>query len=820
MRTTLAPWIALALFSIPTVADAQPPKRLPPEIRKAHVGFQQIRKDEESAYKIGLWVPLHIEVFGGTDGVDVDSSGNPPYLLIETDDNEDVKTQLRVPVKLKENETRSYVTYVKIGHRTHSDEVKITLRANGRDYRLQDPPSPSPLPIDAHLYLVLGSRLPDLFAAAEKINRGGKQKEDWDVTKLRNVVYEDNVRRLPDRWFGYNSVDLILLTTDNDRFLNELRNDATKLKALAQWVRRGGRLIVPIGWQKQSIITALLKCEVGWHPPIPVVPPDTTGKAEENGIIRLSAFENWADIKENPFERLDPKNPGRKVPIPVASLDNGRVAPGEWDVLVRDDTENSDRRPLITRVRYGLGQITYMAVSIEDPAFSVWGGRDQFLQSMMRKLAPRAPANINEFDGGGFGQHHKGRHDDLASNLTNVLDNFDVTVIPFHWVALFIILYIIVVGPLDFFLLKYVFKRLEWTWITFPTVVVGISVIAYFAAYALKGRDMKINKVDIVDIDLRTSENPLHNKIYGQTFFTILSPRIQNYTIGIEPNPEFWGEQAAPIPRTADLMQWYGRPTGGPDAMGRSSSSGFFKRPYEFHEGQAGLIGLSGVPIPVWTTKAFTASWEQPLTAPPVTAELTYHIEKDLRLTGKIGNNMGVDLSDVWLIYNDQFFPLDSGLKSIRGGGEATPIAIKFNEGMDVRNWFNGNADKDPAPENRKSHTPTAVVKQILFHEKIDAAHNFRNHLLRPLDFSWRVGEDHAAKKSDRGLREAILFARVQYLSGNAESLTSSVRNPLPTKLWLGDYPKGDPRQSRLSLTGDLSQDTYLRILLRVKPAE
>lgn len=818
MRSTFASWIALALLAIPAVSNAQPQKRLPPEIRKAYVGFQQIRKDEESAYKIGLWVPLHIEVFGGTDGVDVDANGHP-YLLIETDDNEDAKTQQRIPVKIPANEPRTYVANVKIGHRTHSGEVKITLRANGRDYKLQDLETPSALPIDAHLYLVLGSRLPDLFAAAQKINKQGKQKEEWDVVKLRNVVYEDNVRRLPERWYGYNSLDLIFLTTENDKFLNDLRNDRPKLQALAQWVRRGGRLVVPISWQKQSVITALLKDEAGWHPPIPVVPPDTTGKAEENGINRLSAFENWGDIKENPFERLDPKNPGRKVPIPVASLDNGKVAPGEWDVLVRDDTENSERRPLMTRVRYGMGQIVYMAISIEDPAFSTWGGRDAFLQSMMRKLAPRTPANVNEFNDGGFGRP-RGVSDDLASNLSNVLDNFDVTVIPFHWVALFIILYIIVVGPLDFFLLKYVFKRLEWTWITFPTVVVSISVIAYFAAYALKGRDMKVNKVDVVDIDLRTSQDPKNYRIYGQTFFTILSPRIQNYTIGVEPNPAFWGEEPAGLPRTADLMQWYGRPSGGPDAMGRGSSSGFFKRPYEFHEGQAGMVGLSGVPIPVWTTKAFTASWEQPITAAPVTADLTYHVDKDLRLTGKIGNNMGVDLADVWLIYNDQFFPLDAGLKSIRGGGEPTPISIKFNDGMDVRNWFNGNADKDALPENRKSHSPTPVVKQLLFHERIDAAQSLRNHLLRPLDFSWRVGEEHAAKKSDRGVREAILFARVNYLSGGAEALTGDLRNPLPTKLWLGDFPKGDPRQTRPSLTGDLSQDTYLRILLRVKPAE
>src|SRR5439155_5674973 len=96
-------------------------------------------------------------------------------------------------------------------------------------------------------------------------------------------------------------------------------------------------------------------------------------------------------------------------------------------------------------------------------------------------------------------------------------------------------------GLIDFILLQYVFKRLEWTLITFPAVVLGVSVLAYFTAFALKGRDLKINKVDIVDFDLRTTSDAKNVHAYGQSFFTILSPRIQNYTVGLEPNPPFWG---------------------------------------------------------------------------------------------------------------------------------------------------------------------------------------------------------------------------------------------------------------------------------------
>src|SRR5260370_10474318 len=138
----------------------------------------------------------------------------------------------------------------------------------------------------------------------------------------------------------------------------------------------------------------------------------------------------------------------------------------------------------------------------------------------------------------------------------------------------------LVVGTLDFFLLKYVLKRLEWPWLRSPVVCLAVSVIAYFAAYALKGRDLKINKVDIVDFDMRTSPAAENVHAYGQSFFTILSPRIQNYTIGVEPNPLFWGAEVEKKVMSVDLLSWMGRPSGGPHGMGRYGSAGFFRKPY------------------------------------------------------------------------------------------------------------------------------------------------------------------------------------------------------------------------------------------------
>src|SRR5206468_1263404 len=85
---------------------------------------------------------------------------------------------------------------------------------------------------------------------------------------------ENEVERLPDAWYGYNGIDLVILLTGNDKFLTALNRDenSKRLRALAQWVRRGGRLVVPMSPATQPTVSALLKSPA-WDPAIPVTPP-------------------------------------------------------------------------------------------------------------------------------------------------------------------------------------------------------------------------------------------------------------------------------------------------------------------------------------------------------------------------------------------------------------------------------------------------------------------------------------------------------------------------------------------------------------------
>ena len=140
------------------------------------------------------------------------------------------------------------------------------------------------------------------------------------------------------------------------------------------------------------------------------------------------------------------------------------------------------------------------------------------------------PANVGvQFGGRRFNQTGVA---DLSTQLRSSLDQFPgVKLIPFGWVAFFIFLYVLLIGPGDYLLLRKVFGRMELTWITFPAIVLSVSLAAYCAAYFLKGNDLLINKVDVVDVDQVTGLTR------GSTFLNLFSPQNRDYTLGAIPAP-------------------------------------------------------------------------------------------------------------------------------------------------------------------------------------------------------------------------------------------------------------------------------------------
>jgi hypothetical protein len=775
--------LALGLsLTIPATVEAQTGRELI-HIDGVHAGF--MAHSAVAQFKSGAWMPVYVDITAGKDGL------ARAEMIVEAADSDDVRSRYTVAVSpLEPNDTTTVIGYARPGNL--SSEISVTFVADGKT--IAKPHSDTYGGMDAwqHLYLSIGSRLHTLRMALDPSVKEGEEDSLYskDNSNRRVAVIED-VRQLPNRWFVYEPIDLMILATGNRDNLNALLNEQEGRKdALIDWVRHGGRLIVSVG-RNQDVVAGIKALQ-------PVLPVAITGLKQK--VAELRRMATWTGPQPKAFQNPTSRNnPGTRPPVDVAKLER---KPGrEIDVLLSEQEDF----PLIVRGSYGLGQVTVVAFDLDAQPFTAWApsGQRDFWKKLLEYTAPPAP-NDQMMQGGRM-VSNQNVDPDLATKLEGQLEVFDdVPVISFGWVALFILLYILVVGPLDYFFLKKVVKRLELTWITFPTVVITISVAAYFTAYWLKGNDQKINKLDVIDIDAQTGT------VFGNSWFTIFSPRIQNYTVAVEPSAPGWAPPTGTeqIPPASNLT-WLGRPDPVFGGTGRGRSQGLFRRAYDYLPEARGLLH---VPIQVWSTKSFSASWQAPYDPKEQLVVGNLRNSKNSSLSGTITNKLPVDLEDV-AIYNPgdtKWYSLGTLVRNVPQRVDAIQAG---GTGTSMDDWFRslGTGERTVTPPQgqymNRPQVPSStgqIVRSLFFTQR--DGKDSRNSTMRYLDQSWRLPHKH----------EVFVVGRVSHQEGGAEELTDSPATP--AKLWIGDIPA--PGVARPLMTGTLKQETYVRMILPVRTVE
>jgi hypothetical protein len=391
--------------------------------------------------------------------------------------------------------------------------------------------------------------------------------------------------------------------------------------------------------------------------------------------------------------------------------------------------------PLVVQAPYGLGFVTFVAVELNREPFSSWDGRSDFwLKILAIRKQPAQDGNAQT----AWGQRALS---DISSHLRMQLEHFEgVSLVPFQWVAFFIFLYILLIGPVDYFLVKKVLKRMELTWVTFPTMVVGVSLAAYFTAYWLKGDELRINKIDVVDIDQASDGEP---SLRGTTWFTLFSPQIKNYTVKIDPElaivPQPPGLQGGP-PVT---LSWLGLAEDAIGGMSRQGGAGLFRRGYRF-----GLDAqtLEDVPVQVWSMKGFSARWHGTATA-AVDAKLE---SVDInRMKGTLTNRLGIPLEDCALVFGNKVYPL--GTLPIDGSAVVEKRTTEDLSGQSghlnrrAGSFVGTQARYVQAPTTSGQFNPYDLVFTMMFHRRLPEGTQFAaNDYFNDLDLSEHLEHQRA----------------------------------------------------------------------------
>ena len=208
---------------------------------------------------------------------------------------------------------------------------------------------------------------------------------------------------------------------------------------------------------------------------------------------------------------------------PVTGLDVVRVRTGAETLTLAGERKDGKVWPVLAPAPCGLGRVLLVAFDFDARGFTTWKGQEAFWQRVHEELGPRPIARGKDQDVGE-------QPGELASVFQRGLENFEeIPVISFGWVAFFILL---VHSPHRAARLLFPQEGSQAPGVDVGDVPRcgpgGERGRLFLRPPALKGNDRRINKIDVVDIDLGGGE------VQGTTWLALFSPRLESYTVGIE----------------------------------------------------------------------------------------------------------------------------------------------------------------------------------------------------------------------------------------------------------------------------------------------
>jgi hypothetical protein len=654
--------LCIFLFSIPVIAlpaislaqDVQPPK-----IVGVRVGIGD-------RYKAGLWTQVEVTVLGGSESLTGELSAIVP-------DGDGVPGCVIKPCQVLAGSPTCVRLITRFGR--VDSELRADLRVNGRvvasrvfDTAFQADGEHFLAAIEFQKLIVTVG--PTSLGVEEAGKLGGLD------TEFRPVgARVSDVERLPTQWCGYEGVDAVILSTSDPGIYRKLAGNNARVEALDQWVRMGGRLVLCVGSQAEEILAdgAALRRFVPGRFEKKMAQLRQTGAIETYCGSRLSATEAV----------------GERVVMRVPQL-----------VDVEGVIEAADGRlPLVVRTARGFGQVIFVAADLDQLPFRKWTDRPMLVARLLDMPSTRVEEPKDNAS-----MMHQG-YRDLSGQLRSALDRFTgVRLVPFWLVAGLIVVYIILIGPGDYFFLRKVVGRMEWTWLTFPAIVVLVCVGAYLLAYRLKGDQLRVNQIDLVDIDSASGQ------MRGTTWLNVFSPRMESFNFKVEPlRPE-----GGVAPNAHSWTAWLGLPGSALGGMNPHAGGGLLWTDQFLYAKD--LDELRGVPIQVWSTKSLTARWEGATTACPV-ADLT---EADPVVVGTITNTLPFPLRNCILAYRGSAY--DVGTLAAGQAFRLEPTAKRSElktlltgqrqVRVEGEKWQN-----ETTPYDQSSTDLAYILRMMMFHE-------------------------------------------------------------------------------------------------------
>lgn len=389
------------------------------------------------------------------------------------------------------------------------------------------------------------------------INSGASQGPLRPLETVREGV--------PDRWIGLEIADMVILGDFPHAALAP-----PQIAALRGYVAGGGNLLALGGANAQRLSSSPLN---------DLWPATITGSAA------ASAQETAQIVQTFKGRAL----PGRA--LTGADKLGGSPLVAARGALKSDAQPRLGTRqqPLFSFQDVGAGRVLLLGFDPSQPPFNGWSGqvglwRDVFgagvkarfletLDSDFAGMGPSGYSNRNRFAPPGY---NNGQGATSTEELLDALGTAQQRrTPPVSQIAWFLALYVFVLVPLNYAILRFIDRR-ELAWISIPVIVAAFSIFAYSTALSIRGKTILTRQVDIVQSTLGSKQARADSLLW------LFSPRSTTYTL----------ESGVPSAAIADYANQQGVEQGAFSVVQPVEASSF---------------RAQNAPVRIWVDRAFRA---------------------------------------------------------------------------------------------------------------------------------------------------------------------------------------------------------------------
>ncbi len=443
--------------------------------------------------------------------------------------------------------------------------------------------------------------------------RGFDQLDDSSVGRPgqsgNRVVNLASAAELPEDFASWRSVDWLVLAGKD-------APSTAALKVIEEWVRQGGRVFVSLPSQPAVLADSPLK---SWLP---------FKFATAPALVReLGSLEAFA---------------GRNLRIPYTGrLEMPRIEPGDGIVLAasREDAV------LVSR-SWGLGEVLLLSLDLTTSPLSNWGGLPDLISKCIA-VDRRTTINPTEQGQNSVGQLTSSGISDLASQLQATQDTFgDITRPAPWWSMVWLLVLLVVIGPVDYFLVHHLLKWPRLTWLTLPVWIGGLCLYATTTGPAWNRQSLVVNQTDVIDVDAAT------NVIRGKSWATLYSPDTARYDVTMQPATGAWESIWSGLSDSSRLTGWFYVPEATTGGLYRTVGGEWGRTDYLV---QPRLGQIERLPLLQWSSRTLASEWSG------TAAQLVDSNFRNTglgRLTGDFTHHLPGRLTDWMLAYGSRVYRL------------------------------------------------------------------------------------------------------------------------------------------------------------------